>query len=220
MTDFVVARKKMVENQLRTSGITDRRLLAVMAQVPREAFVPAGRKDLAYIDETHRLAAGSVPRYLAAPAPFARLVQLAAVGSDDSVLDVGCATGYSTAVLASLAQRVVGLEVDPGLAAAARANLAALDLGNATVVEGALEAGAKAQGPYDVILVEGAVDAVPESLLSQLADGGRLVALQRQGTAAAAHIYVRSGGDVASRTEFNTTLPPLPVDKPMSEFVF
>lgn len=220
MTDFIVARKKMVENQLRTSGITDHRLLAVMAQVPREIFVPAERQGLAYIDDTHRLPSAGAARYLSAPAPFARLVQLASVGSTDTVLDVGCGTGYSTAVLASLAERVVELESDAALAVAARANLSALDLGNVTIVEGPLEAGAMTLGPYDVIVIEGAVEAVPDGLLEQLADGGRLVVLLRRGAAPSAHIYVRSGKDVASRAEFNTTLPPLPTAKSMSEFVF
>ena len=219
MTDFIYARKKMVENQLRTSGITDHRLLAVMAQVPREDFVPADRRDLAYIDEAHRVGADPA-RYVAAPAPFAKLVQLAGVGSDDKVLDVGCGTGYSTAVLAQLARSVVALEVDPALVAAARANLATVGATNATVVEGALSAGAKAHGPFDVIVLEGAVDAVPEPLLKQLAEGGRLVVLLKRGAAAVAHIFVRSGDDVASRAEFNTTLPTLQVAKPVSEFVF
>ena len=103
---------------------------------------------------------------------------------------------------------------------AARANLATVGATNATVVEGALSAGAKAHGPFDVIVLEGAVDAVPEPLLKQLAEGGRLVVLLKRGAAAVAHIFVRSGDDVASRAEFNTTLPTLQVAKPVSEFVF
>lgn len=219
MIDFVAARKKMVENQLRTSGVTDRRLLAVMAQVPREAFVPAERRELAYIDEAHRVSV-SPARYLAAPAPFAKLVQLAGVGSTDRVLDVGCATGYSAAVLGELAEAVVALESEPGLAAAARANLLVAGIDNVSVVEGPLEAGAGPHGPFDVILVEGALESIAEALLQQLADGGRLVALLREGSAASAHIYVRSGQDVAGRAEFNTTLPALPAVKSVSEFVF
>jgi len=220
MIDFAAARRKMVDNQLRTSAITDRRLLAAMLQVPRENFVPAGRRDLAYIDEPHLLTTSGAPRYLSAPAPFGKLVQLANVNTSDKLLDLGCGTGYSAAVLASLCDQVVAVESEPMLAAAARLNLLALGLDNAAVVEGPIENGARGQGPFDVIVLEGAVEVVPEALLAQLADGGRLVALIRQGAAAAAHIFVKSGRDVASRTEFNTTLPPLPGGEAPAEFVF
>jgi protein-L-isoaspartate(D-aspartate) O-methyltransferase len=208
MIDFAAARKKMVENQLRTEGITDRRLLQVMAQVPRELFVPENRRGLAYIDETQALPATGAPRHLAAPAVFAKLVQLAGVLDTDHVLDVGCGSGYSAAVLASLARTTVAVESDAGLAAAARANLAELSI-EALVVEGPLEAGDRGHGPYDVIVLEGAVEQVPAALLAQLADNGRLVTLKQQGATAVAHLYVNSGGDVASRAEFNANLPPL-----------
>jgi len=220
MIDFAAARKKMVENQLRTSAITDRRLLMAMAQVPREQFVPEGRRDLAYIDEPHLLTASGTRRYLAAPAPFGKLVQLATVNTSDKVLDLGCGTGYSAAVLASLCDQVVAVESDPALAAAARANLVALGIDNVEIVEAPIEGGARSQGPFDVIVLEGAVDLVSDALLAQLADGGRLVALMRQGAAAAAHLFVKSGRDVASRTAFNTTLPPLPGGEAPAEFVF
>ena len=221
MIDFAAARKKMVENQLRTNNITDRRLLAAMGEVPRELFVPAERRDLAYIDEAQPLAPSTGPtRYIPAPAPFGRLVQLASVSTDDAVLDLGCTTGYSAAVLGELAYRVVAVESDPDLAAQARANLATLQLHGVTVVEGPIAAGAAHHGPFDVILLEGAVDEAPRHLFAQLAENGRLVVLQKQGAAAVAHLYVKSGTDVASRVEFNTTLPPLYATKAAPAFVF
>jgi protein-L-isoaspartate(D-aspartate) O-methyltransferase len=221
MIDFAVARKKMVENQLRTSSINDRRLLSVMAQVPRELFVPEDRRDLAYIDEAHRLPSSSGnPRYLAAPAPFGRLVQLAGIDTDDKILDVGCGTGYSTVVLASLAETVIGVESELVLAAAARQHLMALGFDNARVLDGPLAGGAPADGPFDVIIIEGAVEAVGEPLFAQLAEGGRLVAIIKRDAAAVAHLFVKSGRDVASRAEFNTTLPVLPAAKGPAEFVF
>jgi protein-L-isoaspartate(D-aspartate) O-methyltransferase len=219
MTDYKRARKAMVDNQLLTSGVTDRRILSAMGEVARELFVPAARLPLAYIDEAHMLP-GASGRALAAPAPFGKLVQLAAVGPDDTVLDVGTGTGYSAAVLTRLAGKVVALESDPQLAAAARAALPQVGAGAVTVVEGALEAGAAKHGPYDLIIVEGAVAEVPAKLLSQLKEGGRLVALVRSGPAAVANLFVRSGNDFAARAEFNTTLPPLSSERPAETFVF
>lgn len=220
MIDFAAARKKMVENQLRTSSVTDRRLLAVMAQLPRELFVPEQRRELAYIDEAQPLLPAGPQRFLPAPAPFARLVQLAEVDAADRVLDLGCASGYSAAVLARLAARVVAVESDAGLAAAARTNLAALGIGNVEVIEGAVEAGAPHNGLFDVIVLEGAVDAVPPELLSQLAVNGRLVAVESAGNAAVAHLYVRSQTDVAGRPAFNASLPPLRAVQRPPAFVF
>jgi protein-L-isoaspartate(D-aspartate) O-methyltransferase len=219
MTDYPRARKAMVDNQLRTNGITDRRILAAMGEVPRELFVPEARRSLAYVDVAHRLP-GPTGRALAAPAPFGKLVQLAEIAPGDAVLDVGVGSGYSAAVLAQLAGSVVALEADAGLAQSAREALAAAGIGGVTIVEGALDAGAPKQGPYDVILVEGAVSDVPPELFSQLREGGRLVALIQSGSAAVANVFVRSGEDVAARPAFNTTLPPLSREAPAEKFVF
>lgn len=219
MVDFERARKAMVDNQLRTSNITDRRLLKVMGQVPRERFVPADRRSLAYIDEAHPLQADRTRRALSSPAPFAKLVQLAGVGHTDKVLDLGCGTGYSTAVLAALADQVVGVDDQPDLVAGAKANLEALGVPNATIVEASLEQGAPGHGPFDAIVVEGVVDAVPEALYAQLADGGRLVVLIRRGATSVANVFVKSGEDVAGRPEFNASLPPL-ADPDIDEFIF
>ncbi|WP_196258400.1 protein-L-isoaspartate O-methyltransferase family protein [Pelagibacterium limicola] len=206
MTDFARARRTMVDNQLRTSGITNWRILDVMNRVPREVFVPEERKALAYIDENVRL---SSSRTMLAPAILARLIQLAEVGAGDTVLDVGCGTGYSTAVLAGLAGLVTGLDDDPELAGTAQENLAALGLSNAIAVVGPLDAGAVGKGPFDAILIEGAVDRVSDGLLGQLTEGGRLVAVLGQGNAATAHVFVKSGREVSSRAAFNASLPPL-----------
>lgn len=219
MSDFQRARRTMVDNQLRTSGITDRRLLAAMGQVPRELFVPETRRTLAYIDEAHPLP-GPSGRAMAAPAPFAKLVQLAGIDEDDAVLDIGTGHGYSAAVLARLADRVVAVESDPELVRVARETLGSLGGGNITLVEAPLDAGAPEHGPYDAIVIEGAVVSVPQALFDQLGDGGRLVALIRTGAAPVATLYVRSGERVAARPEFNTSLPPLTSERPVEKFVF
>ncbi|MEO6013668.1 MAG: protein-L-isoaspartate O-methyltransferase [Devosia sp.] len=217
MTDFDRARKLMVDNQLRTSGITDRRLLTAMGEVPREQFVPDVRKPLAYIDEA--LAVGG-SRKLGAPAPFAKLVQLAAIEHSDRVLDLGCGTGYSAAVLARLAQQVVAVESDAGLAATARASLAALGVTNAVIVEGPLETAARSKGPFDVIVVEGVIAEVSDALFAQLAPEGRLVALIGQrGKPAVAHLFARSGKGIAAQAAFDASLPPLAA-KGEESFIF
>lgn len=220
MTDFARARQAMVDSQLRTSNVTDRRLLAAMGHLPRERFVPAERRSLAYIDEAHPLLPGRSRRSLPAPAPFAKLVQLADLQHNDRVLDLGCGTGYSTAVLAALAAQVVGVEDRPELAALARENLQALGIPNAQIVEAPLDLASAARGPFDVIVVEGAVDAAPEALFGRLADGGRLVVLIRRGATAVAHLFVKSGKDVAARADFDANLPPLADSDAYEPFVF
>lgn len=217
MTDFDRARKLMVDNQLRTSGITDRRVLGAMGEVPRERFLPEVRRPLAYIDDAIAVGAG---RKLGAPAPFAKLVQLAEIETGDHVLDLGCATGYSAAVLGQLAGTVVAVETEASLAASARSTLAAVGAGNVTVVEGSLETAGRNKGPFDVIVLEGAVAEVPEALFGQLKLGGRLVALiAPPGKPAVAHLFARSGKGMASRAAFDAVLPPLATNRDDS-FVF
>ena len=135
MIDYARARRLMVDNQLRTGGITDRRVLSAMGEVPREQFVPPARQPLAYIDEAHPVGSS---RKLGPPVPFARLIQLAAIEHSDHVLDLGCGPGYSAAVIARLAAQVVAVEDDPALASAARKTLTAIGADNVAVVEGSI----------------------------------------------------------------------------------
>ena len=217
MTDFDRARKVMVDNQLRTAGITDRRLLGALGEVPREQFVPDARRGLAYIDEA--IAVGGA-RKLGAPAPFAKLIQLAEIGHTDHVLDLGCGTGYSAAVIGQLAASVVAVESEPELAAKARTALQASGAANVTVAEGALETAGKSKGPYDVIVIEGVVESVPDALFAQLKPEGRVVALiGGAGKPAVANLFARSGKGIAARPAFDAQLPPL-VQKRDDSFVF
>ena len=183
MINSALRRDTMVDTQLRPNEVTDGRLLEAMRSVPRELFVPAALRGLAYMDESIEVFPsidGAPARYLLAPMVLARLVQLAAVEPEDNVLDVGCATGYSTAVLASLARNVTGLEPEPELAKAARRTLRDLGIDNAEIVKGALNDGHKKRGPYDAIVLNGSVPEPPQTLLDQLKEGGRLVCRHRR----------------------------------------
>jgi protein-L-isoaspartate(D-aspartate) O-methyltransferase len=155
-----------------------------------------------------------------APAPFARLVQLAHIGPEDTVLDLGCATGYSAAVLARLGKSVVAVEPEPALAAEAEAALAALGCTNAAVRTGPIDGTGVGGGPFDVILIEAAVPAVPPAVWTHLRDRGRLVALIGTGMTAVAHLFVKTGDDIAGRPDFNATLPSIGRADEAREFVF
>lgn len=218
--DFEELRVKMVDGQLRTTDVTDTRILAAMLEVPREEFVPAARRPLAYIDEDIEIADGRPGRFLMRASPFAKLVQLADVRAGDLVLDVGAGTGYSSAVLARIAGFVVALESDSTLAAEATRILSAQGCENVSVVEGELPAGHAAQAPYDVILIEGAVDEVSPALFDQLKDGGRLVAVVGEGNSGRATIWIKDGGLVSSRSAFNAAVPPFAAFRRAPEFVF
>lgn len=218
MTDFERARALMVDNQLRTSGVTEHRLLARMAAIPRELFVAAGRRPVAYVDDVQWMGEAGARRFMAPPALLAKLLQLAEITETDNVLDIGAATGYSTAVIAGLAASVVGLEADAGLASTARANLDDLAIANASIVTGDIAA-LRGQH-FDVVMVEGSLDSVPDAFLAALRDGGRLVTLLRGGGVAVANVFVRTGTGIAARGEFNATLPLLSAVRLNEEFVF
>lgn len=218
MRDFAAARHNMVECQVRPNKVTDERLLAAMSELPRERFLPKPRQGVAYVDEDIPLGDG---RYLMEPMVLARLIQAAAVAPGDLALDVGCGSGYSTAVLARLCDTVVALESHAGLAAEATAALAELGIDNAAVFERPLAKGYAKQAPYDVILFGGAIAQLPEAIVNQLGEGGRLVAVvaERQGMGKGT-LFVRRSGVVSSRVLFDAATPLLPEFAPESRFVF
>lgn len=215
MVDFARARAHMVDSQLRAGGVTNARILGRMAAVPREDFVPAARRQLAYIDDIQRLEAG---RFMPPPVTLGKLLQLAEIGPDDHVLDIGAGSGYGTAVMAGLGASVIGLEAHAGLAETAAANLAALQLDNASVVSGAADQFGSDR--FDVIIVQGALESVPDSFVKALRNGGRLVALIPAGGVPVAHLLVKTGSETTARAEFSAFLPLLFSNQAGDDFVF
>lgn len=221
MGNAVVQRTNMVEGQVRTSDVTDRRILRAMLDVPREIFAPAEMQPLAYFDQDLRVSgADQPPRYILAASVFARMAQALDIHSENVVLDVGCATGYSSAILARLAQTVVGVEVETALAETATQILSGLSVDNVVVVSGPLDAGWPNEGPYDAILVNGAIAVPPTKLIEQLSDGGRLAAVLADGVSGQATLWQRSGSHVSSRSLFDAAAAPLPGFQRTPQFVF
>ena len=218
MTDYTLARRNMVNSQLRTSKVTNAELVAAMGATPREVFVPPGRRSVAYIDEALPLGSG---RWLSAPLIAARLYQLAAPSATDLVLLVGAGTGYGAAILGQLASALVALESQSDLVAAAETALAGVEADNVVVAEGNLADGWQKQAPYDVIVIEGAVEQVPDSLLAQLAPEGRLVAavIGANGVPVATVLQNTPGG-VAAQAVFDANVPSLAEFDQVREFVF
>lgn len=220
MTDFAAARRMMVDGQVRTADVTELRLIEAMLEVPRERFVPDGKAALAYLDVDLPIGDGGPGRRLIKPMVLAKLIQLAEIGDSDRVLDVGCGGGYAAAVLARLAAQVVALEQDNALAREAAAALAAAGAANVKTVTGALAQGAPADGPYDVILLEGATEIVPEPLLRQLRNDGRLVCVMGAGAGGKAMLYRAIDGDFSGRAAFEANASLLPGFARQPTFVF
>ncbi len=219
MTDMHVQRRAMVDCQLRTNRVTDERLLAAMAETPRERFVPGDRRDLAYVDEEVPLGHG---RHLLEPRTFALLAQAAGISESDVVLDIGCGTGYSAAVLGRMARAVVAVESAPALLALAVGAADGADQDNVVFQQGPLAEGWPRQAPYDVILVDGgAVERVPDELVGQLAEGGRLCAVVRPDAGPGrAVLMTRAGGRISERPVFDASAPRLSEFDRKREFVF
>ena len=220
MIDFAAARLMMVDGQVRTADVTDLRLIAAMMDVPRERFVPASKAELSYLDRDLPAddSAGQAARCLLKPMVLAKMIQLVEIGPADHVLDVGCASGYSSAVLARLAGSVVALEEEAALARKAETTLAAYP--NVKVVNGPLTEGWESAGPYDVILLEGGTEIMPQTLAHQLKDGGRLVCLQGPGPQRKAMLYRNTDGEISGRPMFDAAAPLLPGFKQTPGFVF
>lgn len=221
MIDFSKARTTMVDCQVRTVDVTDHALIDALLLVPREEFVAPESQPLAYIDEDISLRPlCDSDRRLMEGGQLARLLQLANIQKDDMVLDVGCGSGYSSAVMSQLCMSVVAVEENEPLADFATTKLNELGYHGAVVVRGALAEGYASEGPYDIIFIGGAIDKVPDAIFDQLKDKGRLIAVEGMGNAAVAKLYLKEGSNVNGQSVFNCSIPPLPGFQAESAFVF
>jgi protein-L-isoaspartate(D-aspartate) O-methyltransferase len=221
MIDFAAARRMMVDGQVRTNDVTDLRIVAAMLEIPREKFVAPADADLAYLDldvPAARDGGGGAPRRLLKPMVLAKLLQAAAVRDTDHVLDVGCATGYSSAILGRLAHSVIALEQDAALARRAGEVLPRVGAANVSIMTGPLIDGWTAKGPYDLILVEGAIEVLPPALRAQLKEDGRLIAIVGRDPPGRAMLYRAGQGE--GWPLFDATAPVLPGFAKPPSFVF
>ena len=217
MGDFESERRAMVDGQIRTADVTDRRLQAALSAVPRERFMPRSKSALSYSDSEVEVGAG---RWMMRPRDFAKLVQAADIQPRDIILDIAVGRGYSSAVLSRMGETVVAVETDAEMVKRAEGNLAKTGSDNAVVLNGDLKVGSPDQGEFDVIFINGAVDAPARAWFDQLADGGRLAVVIRKGPVGKATIFTRTGNAVGERVIFDATPHVLPEFKAEPSFVF
>ncbi len=219
MTDFALARRNMVEGQLRPNRVTSPQLLAAIGELPRERFLPDGLRSVAYADDDVPLGNG---RFLMEPMVLARLIQTLQPQPEDKALVVASGRGYGAALLARLVKSVVAVEGDAALAGSAEQTIRQLGIANIRQIVGKPAAGAPAAAPYEVILIEGAVQQIPQAILDQLAEGGRLttVTAAPAGVLGVAQLVVKEGGVTSGRPLFDAGTPALPGFAPPPRFTF
>lgn len=219
MTDFALARRNMVDGQLRPNRVNDAALLEALGELPRERFLPEGLRSVAYADDDVPLGNG---RFMMEPMVLARLIQVLQPRAEDKALVAAAGLGYGAAILARLSKSVVAVETDAGLADAAAKTLQELGVSGVEPVAGSAEQGAAASAPYDIILIEGAVPEVPKAIADQLAEGGRLatVIADPSGALGVAHLFVKQGGIVSGRPLFDAGTPLLPGFERPARFIF
>ncbi|WP_212524496.1 protein-L-isoaspartate O-methyltransferase [Actibacterium sp. MT2.3-13A] len=207
MPDYAARRRTMVDTQVRPSDVTKFPIIEAMLSVPRESYVPAARREAAYVGNNLELGGG---RVMLEPRTLAKMLDALDIQPDELVLDLGCGLGYSTAVIARLAEAVVGVEENAEMAAEAQATLSQQGVDNAAVIEGPLAEGAARHGPYDVIVLQGAAEHMPQAVLDQVKEGGRIAALFMEGALGACRIGYKLDGVVSWRVAFNAGAPVLP----------
>ena len=217
MSDFAFRRTMMVDTQVRPSDVTKFPIIDAMLNVARENFVPAAQREASYMGENLDLGHG---RVLLEPRTLAKMLDALAITNEELVLDIGCAHGYSSAVIAHMAEAVVAVEEDEAMAAEAQEGLAAAGADNVVVHNGELMHGAAQHGPYDVIVIQGGVTDVPQVLIDQLKNGGRMACLFMVGALGEVRIGYKYGNDINWRTSFNASAPVLDGFKREATFQF
>ncbi len=218
MMDFEVARRNMLEGQVRTNDVTDVALQRAIAHIPREKFVPNAKQSLAYAEDNIEI---ETDRYLMQPRTIGKLLQALEIDRDDLVLDVACGLGYSSAVISRLANVVIAIEDNEKTVKAATSKLASLEIDNVAVVEGNLIEGVANEGPFDVIFINGGIEVVPESLFAQLKEGGRLGAVIMEGECGHAFVFEKlRGGKISKRMIFDAQIPVLRGFERPQSFIF
>ncbi|CUH63657.1 Protein-L-isoaspartate O-methyltransferase [Thalassovita autumnalis] len=207
MTDFTARRTMMVDTQIRPSDVTKFPIIEAMLSVPREEFVPADKIDSAYVEENVDLG-GS--RVVLEPRTLAKMLDALDIQADELVLDLGCGLGYSSAVMARMAEAVVAVEDDEARADEAQAALSRAGADNVAVHVGALAEGAAKHGPYDVVVLQGAAEHLPEAIIDQVKEGGRIAALMVEGALGTVKIGYKIDGVMSWRFAFNAGAPVLP----------
>ncbi len=206
MSEFSSRRVMMVDTQVRPSDVTKFPIIEAMLAVPREVYVPRAMAEAAYLGENVLIAPG---RVMLEPRTLAKLLDALDIQPDEMVLDLGCGLGYSTAVIARLAEAVVAVEEDEGLAADAQRTLSVENVDNAAVIVGPLTTGSAKHGPFDVITIQGGVEAVPAAILGQLKEGGRIAAVFMEGALGVARVGYKVDGVMSWRFVFNASAPVL-----------
>jgi protein-L-isoaspartate(D-aspartate) O-methyltransferase len=204
MTDYKTARIAMVDCQVRPSDVTKYPIIDALLTTPREAYVQSAQRPVAYAGE--HIALGN-DRVLLDARTFAKILDAVNVQPNELVLDLGCGYGYSTAVLAKLAEAVVSVESDSDMADYASSTLTEQAVDNAMDKKGDLTVGNAKNGPYDVIILQGAVEEIPQTLVNQLKDGGRICAIFQQGSFGECRIGTNTKGKVSWRSTFNASAP-------------
>lgn len=207
MTSFAQRRRMMVDTQVRPSDVTKFPIIDAMLATPREHYLPEALSEAAYMGENIEIAPS---RVLLEPRTFGKMLDALAIGGDEMVLDIGAGYGYSAALLSRLAQVVIAVEEEPGMVAEAPDLLAEDGRDNVVFVEGPLAEGAAEHAPFDVIVIEGAVEEVPAAISEQLKDGGRIACLFQDGQLGVVRIGIKSGGRISWRFAFNAGAPVLP----------